>query len=154
MNMTQEERAGESLNHFKQSIYDLVHKSEKSCTEIAEILGMHRQILINKANPNNVKNWMTVNELHAIQLITGNDVVLRAMQSELVLHTLKDAPVSILEAMISNGKECGDVFAVVQNALADNRLTERERSDILRELNEAKESLTRTELAVIAHGRI
>ncbi len=152
--MTQEERAGESLNHFKQSIYDLVHKSEKSCTEIAEILGMHRQILINKANPNNVKNWMTVNELHAIQLITGNDVVLRAMQSELVLHTLKDAPVSILEAMISNGKECGDVFAVVQNALADNRLTERERSDILRELNEAKESLTRTELAVIAHGRI
>ena len=152
--MTQEERAGESLNHFKQSIYDLVHKSEKSCTEIAEILGMHRQVLINKANPNNAKNWITVNELHAIQLITGHDVVLRAMQSELVLHTLKDAPVSILEAMISNGKECGDVFAVVQNALADNRLTERERSDILRELNEAKESLTRTELAVIAHGRI
>jgi len=152
--MTQEDRAGDALDHFKQSIYDLVHKSDTSCTEIAEILSMKHQVLINKANPNNTKNWLSVNELHAIQLITGNDVVLRAMQAELVLHTLKDAPCSILEAMISNGKECGDVFGAVQNALADNRLTERERSDILRELNEAKESLTRTELAVIAHGRM
>ncbi len=152
--MTQEERAGESLNHFKQSIYDLVHKSEKSCTEIAEILGMHRQILINKANPNNTKNWLTVNELHAIQLITGNDVVLRAMQAELVLHTLKDAPGSILEAMINQGKECGDVFKVVQEALADNRLTERERSDVLKEVDEAIASLERTRIAVVAHGRV
>lgn len=151
--MTQEERAGDALNHFKQSIYDLVHKSAMSCTDIAATLGMHRQILINKANPNNSKNWMTVNELHAIQLITGNDVVLRAMQSELILNSLKDAPGSILEAMINQGKECGDVFAVVQSALADNRLTEHERSSVLKEVDEAIASLERTRLAVIAHGR-
>jgi hypothetical protein len=141
------------MDHFQQAQHDLVHKSEMSSVQISETLGMKHQILINKVNPNNTVNKLTVHELHAIQILTGNDVVLRAMQAELVLSTLKDAPVSILEAMINQGKECGDVFAVVQEALADNRLTERERSKVLKEVDEAIGSLERTRLAVIAHGR-
>jgi hypothetical protein len=142
-----------TMDHFQQAQHDLVHKSEMSSVQISETLGMKHQILINKVNPNNTVNKLTVHELHAIQILTGNDVVLRAMQAELVLSTLKDAPVSILEAMINQGKECGDVFAVVQEALADNRLTERERSKVLKEVDEAIGSLERTRLAVIAHGR-
>jgi hypothetical protein len=141
------------MDHFQQALHDLVHKSEMSSVQISETLGMKHQILINKVNPNNTVNKLTVHELHAIQILTGSDVVLRAMQAELVLSTLKDAPVSILEAMINQGKECGDVFAVVQEALADNRLTERERSKVLKEVDEAIGSLERTRLAVIAHGR-
>jgi len=142
------------LDHFKQAQHDLVHKSKLCSKEIAHALGMRPQILTNKVDHNNFANWLTVNELHAIQLLTGNDVVLRAMRTEMTLHTLRDAPVSILEAMISTGKECGDVFARVQEAMADNKLTERERSSVLQEIREAIAALEQTEQAVIAHGRV
>lgn len=141
------------LDHFQQSLHDLVHKSKIASVKIAEALGFKHQILINKVNPNNTVNKLTVHELHAIQILTGNDVVLRAMQAELVLSVMKDAPCSILEAMINQGKECGDVFAVVQEALADNKLTERERSAVLKEIDEAIKALEGTRLAVIAHGK-
>jgi hypothetical protein len=143
-----------TMDHFQQALHDLVHQSAMSSTHISEALNVKHQILINKVNPHNTVNKLTVHELHAIQILTGNDVVLRAMQAELVLSSLKNAPVSILEAVISNGKECGDVFGAVQNAMADNRLTERERSVVLREIREAIASLVRTEQAVIAHGRV
>lgn len=147
-----ERTENQPIDHFKQAIHDLVHQSDISSKGIAERLGMSPQILINKANPNNQVNKMSVLELHAIQLLTGNDVVIRAMRNELTLHALKDAPISILEAMINTGKECGDVFARVQEAMADNKLTERERSNVLKEIREAIVALEQTERAVIAHG--
>jgi hypothetical protein len=143
-----------TMDHFQQALHDLVHQSAMSSTHISEALNVKHQILINKVNPHNTVNKLTVHELHAIQILTGNDVVLRAMQAELVLSALKDAPVSILEAIVNTGKECGDVFGAVQKAMADNRLTERERSDVLRELREARESIDQAEIAVIAHGRV
>ncbi|PJE55631.1 phage regulatory CII family protein [Marinomonas sp. BSi20584] len=141
------------MSHLNQAMHDLVHKSEMSTTEISETLGIGRQILTNKVNPQNEYNKLTVHELHAIQVFTGNDVVLRAMQAEFVLSVLKDAPPSILEAMINQGKEIGDVFAAVQEALADNHLSERERSKILKEIREAITSLEVLMQAVIVHGR-
>ncbi len=141
------------MSHLNQAMHDLVHKSEMSTTEISETLGIGRQILTNKVNPENEYNKLTVHELHAIQVLTGNDVVLRAMQAEFVLSVLRDAPTSILEAMINQGKEIGDVFAAVQEALADNHLSERERSKILKEIREAITSLEVLMQAVIAHGR-
>ncbi len=141
------------MDYFQQALHDLVHQSNQSSKEISAALGMSHQVLINKVNPNNTVNKLTVHELHAIQLLTGNDVVLRAMQGAIILSALKDAPCSIVEAVVSNGKECGDVFSAVQEAMADNRLTERERSKILKEIREAIASLQRTELAVLAHGQ-
>ncbi len=141
------------MSHLNQAMHDLVHKSEMSTTEISKTLGIGRQILTNKVNPENEYNKLTVHELHAIQVLTGNDVVLRAMQAEFVLSVLRDAPPPILEAMINQGKEIGDVFGAVQEALADNHLSERERSKILKEIREAITSLEVTEQAVIAHGR-
>ncbi|RBO83405.1 phage regulatory CII family protein [Marinomonas aquiplantarum] len=142
------------MDYFQQSLHDLVHQSNQSSKDISAALGMSHQVLINKVNPNNTVNKLTVHELHAIQLLTGNDVVLRAMQGSIILSALKDAPCSIVEAVVSNGKECGDVFSAVQEAMADNRLTERERSKILKEIREAIASLQRTELAVLAHGQV
>ena len=141
------------MSHLNQAMHDLVHKSEMSTTEISEALGIGRQVLTNKVNPQNEYNKLTVHELHAIQVLTGNDVVLRAMQAEFVISVLKNAPPSILEAMINQGKEIGDVFAAVQEALADNHLSERERSKILKEIREAITSLEVLMQAVIAHGR-
>ncbi len=141
------------IDHFTQAVHDLVHESEMDAGQIADALGISRQILINKVNPYNTVNKLTVHEFLAITILTGNDVVLRAGQNEFILSVLKDAPPSILEAMINQGKEIGDVFAAVQEALADNHLSERERSRILKEIREAITSLEVTEQAVIAHGR-
>ena len=139
------------MSHLNQAMHDLVHKSVMSAKEISDALGIGRQVLTNKVNPNHTFNKLSVHELHAIQILTGNDVVLRAMQAEFVLSIMAEAPPSIVEAMISQGKECGDVFAAVQNALADNKLTDYECSDILKEIREAIRSLEITEQAVINH---
>lgn len=138
-----------SLN---QAVHDLVHGSKISAKDIAKTLGINHQILINKANANNTYHKLSVHELHAIQILTGNDAVIRVMQADFVLSTLKDAPPTILEEMIKTGKECGDVFAAVQEALSDNKLTEIERSKILKEMREAIAQLERAMVAVMAHG--
>ncbi|MEL0625092.1 phage regulatory CII family protein, partial [Marinomonas arenicola] len=61
------------MSHLNQAMHDLVHKSAMSAKVISEALGIGRQVLTNKVNTENNYNKLSVHELHAIQILTGND---------------------------------------------------------------------------------
>lgn len=141
------------MDSLDQAIYDIVHKSDIKAKGIADRLGMTHQILINKANPNSDYHKMTVREAHAIQLITGNHAVVSAMQTELNLQERKTAPASVLASVLNAGKEHGDVLASIQDAMADGQITEREKSEIFKEIDETEAALKLLRESVMSHGK-
>ena len=142
------------MDQLDQATHDIVHKSDLTAKQIADRLGMTHQTLINKANPNAEFHKMTVREAFSIQLLTGNHALVAAMQSELSLHAKKQKPVSILESALTAAKENGDVVGAVHTALADGRLTDRERADVYREIDEAIASLHALRESVAASAQI
>lgn len=125
------------MDQIDQATHDIVHKSDLTAKQIADRLGMSHQTLINKANHNAEFHKMTVREAFSIQLLTGNHALVKAMKAELDMHLKEEKPAGILECALNAAKEHGDVVGAVQAALADGRLSDRERADVFREIEEA-----------------
>lgn len=142
------------MDQLDQATHDIVHKSELTAKQIADRLGMSHQTLINKANPNSEFHKLTVREAYSIQLLTGNHALVAAMQSELGLHTKEDKPASILECALNAAKEHGDVVGAVHVALADGRLTDCERAEVYREIDEAQAALDTLRESVAASAQV
>ena len=96
---------------------------------------------------------MTVREAFAIQLITGNHSLVVTMQTELALSKRKTAPESVLASVLKVGKESGDVMAAVQDALADGKVTDKEKTLISREIQEEIEALEALRESINSHGK-
>ncbi|ADZ91073.1 hypothetical protein GV054_09020 [Marinomonas mediterranea] len=140
------------MDHIDQAIYDTVHDSDMPPKEIARRLGSNYQVMINKANPQNETHRLTLRESVAIQLLTGNHAIYRAMGLELSIKAEESKSLSILECVLNAGKEHGDVLSTIQKALADGRLTLREQEQCQREITEAIEALMALRKAVLQHG--
>ncbi|RUM56306.1 MAG: hypothetical protein DSY85_03140 [Marinomonas sp.] len=138
------------MDQLDQATHDIVHNSGMTPKEIADRLGMSHQTLINKANPNADFHRMSVREAFSIQLLTGNHSLAVAMKGMLDAHANQDKPAGIIECALNAAKENGDVVGAVQAALADGRLTEREKAGLLREISEAIASLETLRGAVLA----
>ena len=141
------------MDSLDQAIYDIVHNSDITPKGLADRLGMTHQVLLNKANSNCDTHKMTVREAHAIQLITGNHAVVSAMQTELNLQERKTAPASVLASVLNAGKEHGDVLASIQASLEDGKLTEAEKSEIFKEIDETEAALKLLRESVMSHGK-
>ena len=55
------------MDHIDQAIYDTVHNSELSAKQIAPLMGVGHQVLINKANPQTETHKMSLREAVALQ---------------------------------------------------------------------------------------
>ncbi len=140
------------MDHIDQALYDLVHNSDMSAKEISSLLGVGHQVLINKANPQTETHKMTLREAVAIQLITGNHAIYRAMGMELSIKAKKVETLGILESVLNAGKEHGDVLAMIHKAMADGKMTMREQEQCQREITEAIESLMALRESVLEHS--
>lgn len=126
------------------AIYSTVHDSEIKTKDLAVMLGMSHQILINKANCQCETNKFTAHELVALQKHTGSTRIAEAMCLELglnVVSTVSEEPESLMNAMLAVVSECGDVSRVLKVAMHDGRLTNREKDAIQKEISEAIASL-------------
>lgn len=141
------------MDHIDQAIYDTVHNSELSAKQIAPLMGVGHQVLINKANPQTETHKMSLREAVALQLITGNHAIYRAMGMELSIKAKQAAPLGILESVLKAGKEHGDVLAMIHKSMEDGKLTMREQEQCQREITEAIEALMDLREAVLEHSK-
>ena len=79
------------MNKLEIAIYSTVHDCEIGTLTLAELMGMSRQILLNKADPNKEGSYFSPQQITSLQPITGN-------------HSNTDAYVSSKEAATSKGK--------------------------------------------------
>lgn len=142
------------MDHIDSAIYDTVHNSGLAPKQLAELLGMSHQVLLNKANPQCEANKFSIHELMAVQRHTQTYRIAEAMCLELgvnVVGPAKEKAASLMEAMLTVVSECGDVARAVHDSLADGKLTDRERNEMQREINEAIDALMSMRLAIKEH---
>jgi len=121
------------------NIIDAAHKTVHDYPGGSESLGprigMSPAVLRNKVNPNNTTHHLTLAEASEVMGLTGDHRILHALAAEHG-YTLQsvNAPSagSIMAAMLAAAAAKGDLAGVLAEALADNRITPNEASDIAR----------------------
>jgi Phage regulatory protein CII (CP76). len=142
------------MDHIDSAIYDTVHNSGLAPKQLAELMGMSHQVLLNKANPQCEANKFSVHELMALQRHALSTRIVEAMCLELGFNALgpvKAKAESLMDAMLTVVAECGDVSRAVHDSLEDGKLTNRERNEMQREINEAIDALMSMRLAIKEH---
>lgn len=124
--------------------------------KLADKIGMSQKILSNKANPDNEHHHMTVLELVRLMKAADDYQALHAMADacgfKLEKKDIKPAKVNIVSMLLSVEAEHGDVSRTMADALEDGRLTRREKTRALKEIDEAVESLLRLKECAIQYG--
>lgn len=143
-----------TMQHIYQAIYSVVHNSNISVQEIADLMGIRYQTLVNKANPRSDTHNFTFLETIQLQLVTGNSAINRAIDIELKRNQAdsKESKQNLLESVLSASKEHGDVVRVIQEAIEDGRFTSREQEQCQQEIDEAIKELNALRLSVVAQG--
>jgi len=141
------------MDHIDQAIYDTVHSSAISAKSIAKRLGMSHQVLLNKANPQSEFHKLTLREAVAIQLITSNNSIHRAIGIELA--SVDELPqAGLLETVLAASREHGDVVRAIDEALSDGRFTLREVEACQQEIDDAIKALTALRQSIVAQHRL
>lgn len=123
--------------------------------KLADKIGMSQKILSNKVNPDNEHHQLTVQELCRLMPAADDYQVLMVMADMFGFKIEKkqcNNSGNIISALLSVESEHGDVSRTLGQALEDGTLTRSERTDILREINEAIDSLHTLKDSVVNHG--
>ncbi|HDS1216240.1 TPA: phage regulatory CII family protein [Stenotrophomonas maltophilia] len=115
------------------NITDAAHKTVKDYPGGSEALavriGMSAAVLRNKVNPNNNTHHLTLAEASEIMGVTGDDRILHAMAVEhgYTLQKMQaDGMASVMGAMLENAAKQGAFAQALQDALADELISENE----------------------------
>jgi len=139
------------MDQLDQAIYDTVH--DAGTAQLAVRLGISRQVLINKVNPNDDRNHLSLHQAQAVMQATGD---IRILQAQAALLGYDVEPKSTvagddpLHALVRTMKETSEAINRASAALEDGRLTQRELAGCRKEIAEAVEQLSRLEVSLIA----
>lgn len=144
------------MDHLYSAIGATVHDSALPAKQLASILALGHQVLLNKANENCESNKLNVHEAVALMKASGSIRILEAMALEVggvqVVSTATKRPQgNILMTTLAAAREHGDVMRAVETALTDNRFTSRERETCHLEIDEAIDALVALRKAVTDH---
>ncbi|MDG4811911.1 phage regulatory CII family protein [Hydrogenovibrio sp. 3SP14C1] len=128
------------------TLLNAIHKTVPygHAAKLADKIGMSQKILSNKVNPDNEHHQLTVLELCRLMPAADDYQVLIVMADMFGFKIEKKQPSTvknIISALLTVESEHGDVSRTLGEALEDGRLTRDERTAILREVNEAIDSL-------------
>ncbi|GGO89133.1 hypothetical protein GCM10011348_46170 [Marinobacterium nitratireducens] len=140
------------MDHIYSAISSTVHDSSKPAKALAVEIGIGHQVLLNKANEACEHNKLNVHEAVALMKASGSTRILEAMAMEVggvqVLATGAEESGCLMMATIKAASEHGDVVRAVETAMADKRLTAREREKCHHEIDEAISALMTLRKAV------
>lgn len=128
------------MNALDIAIDSTVHEFSGGTNELAELMGMSRTILNNKACPTNEHHQFHPQQLLQLQKLTGNWSITDALMGARDIWNSRNKPESELKnihaSMFTIAEEFGQVAHAINDAMNDSKLTERERRDCLKELDD------------------
>ena len=135
------------------ALHQTARRADGGISGLARRLGKREKTLLSKLDPAHDMHQPTLGEFVAILGDTGDltplEILCAMFGCKLATRTSKRAE-SVLEAVVEAAVEHGDVVKAVHDALADGKLTPRERDQILREIAEARNALTVLENTLLA----
>lgn len=139
------------------AIHQTAHDAPGGIQMLAQAIGKGHQVLINKCNPNNDSNVLTLREAIAMMQYTSDLRILEAAAQMLgcvVERKASPAAKSISAALISAYAHEGDVTRLIQDAINDGKLTIREKAKIRDEIAGTIDALDRLRATVAASPTI
>jgi hypothetical protein len=111
----------------KDAFHQTVHAAPGGCAALAVRLNMSPTILRNKANPNNVANVVTIDDVDRVMDLTGDYAVLHSLaQAHGFICTKLDAgqanDAGLIESVTDIWSKLGTVGTQVHAALSDGRV--------------------------------
>ena len=122
--------------------------------DVAHELGLHEGTLANKLKPSMDHSDMTITEFMHFLELTGDYMALEYMAGEfdmvLVPKEQEKSSINDINILVDVANiENADVFRVVKKAMSDNELTEEEKEEILKEIEEAEKANARLKNKVL-----
>lgn len=111
---------------------------------LAGKMGVPHVSLLQRANPDNDAHHLTVEHLFGILLHTGDMRPLAALANEFgfdLVSRERPAPKPLLAALGNLSAECGDVGRLIFDATADNHISQHEKAQGEKAIQEAIEAL-------------
>ena len=139
------------MDQLDQVIYDTVH--DAGTAKLATQLGISRQVLINKVNPNDDRNHLSLHQAQAVMQATGDVRILRTQAALLgyeIVPREQAAEPDPLASLVSTMSETAEAIQATAQAMEDGRLTQRELAACRKEIAEAVDQFSRLEASLIA----
>jgi hypothetical protein len=126
------------------AVHQTAHEGPGGLPALARRIGVREQVLRNKVCPTTEGFHLNLREAVAMMDANDDDRILKIL-AEMRGYTLQrkrlpDAA-SIVSAVLSADAEHGDVSRTIQSALADGKLTDKERAAVINQINEAQTAL-------------
>lgn len=124
--------------------------------KLADSIGMSQKILSNKVNPDNEHHHLHVVELVRLMKAADDYQALRAIADSCGFRLEKKVAAKngtdIIAVLLDVEAEHGDVARKLADALADGRLTPREKVQVVKEIDEAIEALFNLKQCALSYG--
>lgn len=141
------------MQQLRQAIHSTVEESTLERKDIARLMKIGYAVFNGKANPEREDAYFSPEQLVDLQNVVGDFRITDAVQAE--LHTQEDdehEPKSVMESVLDACCEHGQLINTIHGAMADGRITNREREACLRALCKLKTSLGTLKTALVKQG--
>ena len=140
------------------AVYTTVHDAEMPVKKIAQHLGMSHQVLINKCGLHSEHHKLSLKESVALQIITGDRSIHRAMGVELDESLGETAAPDVRKrglgrSVLDACREHADVVRRIHDAMDDGVMTSREAEMCQREIDDEIIALRRLSLSIAEAAR-
>ena len=140
------------MDQLELAVHNTAHEAPGGLAGMARDIGVGEQVLRNKVNPYQDTHRLSLLEALAMMRRGGDLRILDALAAQLgrtINHPLPRSAKALLLEMLAADAEHGDVTRKVADALADNKVTQREVGEIRKEISEARAELDLLEQAII-----
>lgn len=130
------------MEDFLRACHDAVKDGEAK--KLAAAMGLPHVSLLQRANPDNDAHKLTINHLYQILLHTGDMRPLAALADAFecdVTPRKRPEAKPLMAALALLGAEAGDVSRLIYDAAADNHLSQHERAQGDKAIQEAIDAL-------------
>jgi hypothetical protein len=130
------------MDKFLRACHDAVKDNEAK--SLSAKMGVPHVSLLQRANPDNDAHHLTIEHLYGILLHTGDKGPLAALANEFgfdLLERERPAPKPLMVALCHLTAECGDVGRLIFDAASDKHISQHEKAQGDKAIQEAIDAL-------------
>jgi len=128
-----------------EAIHNTALFSDAPAKRLADRMHLSHETFLNKANPKTPGNQFTAAQLCDLVKFSGSEEIPSAFRQ--LARGTSSTP-DLLAAVLAAGMAQGDVRRVMLEALEDGKICQRERKDIVKEINDVRAALDLLESSV------
>lgn len=141
------------MNQLEMAVHRTAHDFPGGIPALAAAMGQKPGVLKNKVDPNSEWNKLSLDEALQMMLLANDRRILSELARELGCEVQGGRPMRnehLIESLLKEQAEHGDVASMLAKVLEDGRVTPREAFEVAREIDDEIQALTQLKHSVQA----